>query len=111
MEVNLDKETDPREALDDQSKWTRMQYLNEYLCHSHMLGQHLLVSSLDGFMCSRVGECGFEMLGKRNRDERSTETQGSAMRATQGILNPLAFIFHILISSNSKSGEEGKKLL
>lgn len=28
MEVNLDRERDPREALDNQSTWMRMQYSN-----------------------------------------------------------------------------------
>lgn len=37
----------------------------------------LLGSSLDRFICARVGVCGLEMLDRKNSDTKEIETQNS----------------------------------
>lgn len=74
------------------------------------LGWHLSRSTLDGFVFSRIGVCGLEVLGRKKTEtqKKKTETQKRVRRASQWILNLSVFIFHILYIPQSRGGEVGK---
>ena len=73
MEVNLDKERDPREALDNQSTWMRMQYSNMNI---------YVVATCWGNITQGPALMGSYVPGQGNVDQKC-QARGTEMKETQ----------------------------
>ena len=71
-------------------------------------------SSHDGFVCSREGACGLEMLCRRNRDMKEIQRHRivvGGQLSEYWIPNLPVFNFHMLLYTHTKRCKKAKRLL